>query len=382
MAQSPEKKLQHETTRLERYSEDGSLPATTTSALLEWSRALRADTDRYEYIDKYGKKRELATLTVQTYLREMRKFAERSSPDLLAVTPQTFNAEIEAMESGENPYVKDGGLAKTTLMVIQSAAKSFYWYFDIADPDEINVYGARSGVTHGEKDMFTRRDVEALRSNVEGTRNRAILEMLLNTGQRISAIQGLRIKDVDVTAGYFYLNRDWSGLKGAVCRGRKRPLLGAIDAIELWLREHPFADEPERFLFIGNLDHHNTKPDQPLCQGTIRNMLRYTAEKAGVTKPVNPHNFRHYWTTIMKQEYGLNDEEIKMLLGHKRSSNGVNLVYNHAVDSKLQANADWKTGKREIPVEKSLTPDSCETCAEELKPHWKLCPVCETVYGP
>lgn len=382
MAQSPEKKLQHELDRIERYGEDGELPAETTSALLEWSSALRPDVDEYEYVDEEDESRELAIQTVQSYLREMRKFAERVRPDLLNVPPSTFNEEVDAMETGENPNVKEGGLAKTSLMVMQSAAQTFYWYYDLAHPDEIEVYGVRSASKHDEDDLFTREDVQTLRASVEGTRNRAILEMLLNTGQRISAIQGLRIQDVDVEAGYFYLNTQRSGLKGAERRGRRRPLLGARHAMVEWLEEHPLSDDPDNYVFIGDPDHHYTKPDEPLCQGTIRRMLEHTAEKAGVDKPVNPHNFRHYWTTTMKQEYGLNDEEIKMLLGHKRSSNGMNLTYNHSVESKLRANTEWKIEDSETPTEKSLTPDACESCGEDLEPRWKLCPVCGTTYGP
>lgn len=307
MAQSPQKKLQHELNRIEKYGENGKLPYKTTDALIEWSSALNPEDDNFEYVNEKGESQEFAVLTVQTYLREMRKFAERACSDLLDVPPAEFNSEIDAMESGENPHVKDEGLAKQTLMVTQSAAQTFYWYFDLAHPDEIKVYGKPSNSKHDEADLFTRDEVQALRDSVEGARNRAILEMLLNTGQRISAIQGLRIRDIDVDAGYFYLNTDRSGLKGADRRGRRRPLLGARRPMANWLEEHPLSPDSDAYVFIGNLDHHKTKPDEPLCQGTIRRMLEYTAEKAGVDKPVNPHNFRHYWTTIMKQEYGLND---------------------------------------------------------------------------
>jgi integrase len=382
MAQSPEKKLQHELNRIKTYGDEGELSRQTTNALLEWSSALRPDVDNHEYVDENGEKKELAVQTVQSYLREMRKFAERARPRLLEVTPSTFNDEIDAMETGENQHVKNDGLAKTTLMVTQSAAQTFYWYFDVAHPDEINVYGVRSASQHDEDDLFTREEVQALRANVEGTRNRALLEMFLNTGQRISAIQGLRIKDVNVAAGYFYLNTGRSGLKGAERRGRRRPLLGARKPMADWLNEHPLSDDSESYVFIGDPDHQKTKPDEPLCQGTIRNMLEYTARKAGVDNPVNPHNFRHYWTTTMKQEYGLNDDEIKMLLGHKRSSNGLNVTYNHSVESKLRQNTEWKLGERETATTKSLTPDSCDSCDQDLDPHWKLCPVCGTTYGP
>ena len=188
MAQGPVKKLNSERMRIERYGEDGTLPRETTEALLEWASALHPHETDFEYVTPDGEPKTLAISTVQSYLRSMRKVAERALPDLLETNPATFNDEIEAMQTGENPNVKDGGLAKTTLGLTQSAARTFFWYFDLADPNEIETYGELSAPKHDEDDVFSREDVLALRAHVEGSRNRAILELLLNTGQRISAI--------------------------------------------------------------------------------------------------------------------------------------------------------------------------------------------------
>lgn len=188
MAQDPEKKLQHELDRLERYREEDALPEETVSALVEWAHALHPN--EYESRNLEGESSEFAVGTVETYLREMRKFAERARPELLSVTPKEFNEEIDAMRSGENDDVKDGGLAKTTLAITQSAGRAFYEYFDFGDPTEVNVYGESSDPKHDEDDLFTESDIRALRDSVEGKRNRAILEMLLNTGQRISEFRG------------------------------------------------------------------------------------------------------------------------------------------------------------------------------------------------
>ncbi|WP_276246235.1 site-specific integrase [Haladaptatus sp. YSMS36] len=149
-----------------------------------------------------------------------------------------------------------------------------------------------------------------------------------------------------------------------------------------WLADHPRSDNPEAYVFVGDPDHFQTNLDEPLCQGTIRRMLQTTAEHADVEKPVNPHNFRHYWTTIMKQEYGLNDEELKFLLGHQRSGNGMNEVYNHSVDSKLRRNIAEKRDGTISSQPKPLTPAHCAECNEQLADHWVFCPYCGTAYGP
>lgn len=376
------KKLRSERARIERYGEDGTLPRATTNALLEWATALHPQETEHTFVWPDGEPGEFAIVTVETYLREMRKVAERALPNLLAVDPETFNDAMDAMQSGSNPNVKAGGLAKPTLSVTQCAARTFFWYHGIARPDEIIVYGQPSEPQHDEDDLLTRADVLALRTHVEGTRNRALLEMLLNTGQRISAIQGLRIRDVNVEHGALFLNTNRAGLKGAEKRGRWRPLFGATPYVGKWREAHPLTDDPDAYMFIGDLAHHYTKPDEPLCQGTMRRMLQFTADRAGVDKPVNPHNFRHSWATMMKQDYGLNDEEIKFLLGHGRHGNGVNIVYNHSTDERLRANTARMIDAIDEPKAKPLTPELCAVCGESLESHWIQCPVCGTLYGP
>lgn len=382
MAQSPIKKLQNERDRIELYGEDETLPRSTTDALLNWATAIHPYEQAHEFVWPTGEQGEFAISTVQAYLRGMRKMAERAFPDLLKVEPEAFNLKIEAMHAGSNPNVPEDGLARTTLQQTQSAARTFFWYHDIAHPDSITVYGQPSTPKHDEADLFSRTDIMALRKHVEGPRNRALLEMLLNTGQRISAIQGLRIKDVHPESGWFLLNTEREGLKGAADRSRRRPLFGAAPHIANWLQVHPLADDPEAYVFIGDPDHHFTKPDQPLCQGTMRKMLKTTADRANVDKPVNPHNFRHFWATMVKQDYGLNDEEIKLLLGHKREGNGINIVYNHSTTENLLDNTERKLRESELPKEKPLTPEKCAMCDESLEAHWRCCPVCQTTYGP
>jgi hypothetical protein len=135
MAQGPRTKLRNERSRIERYGEDGTLPRTTTEALIEWASALHPKESSHECVWPNGEEGEFAIGTVQYYLREMRKVAERAFPELLSVTPEQFNDEMEAMHEGTNPNVKDGGLAKTTLQVTQPAARCFFWYHDLGRPE-------------------------------------------------------------------------------------------------------------------------------------------------------------------------------------------------------------------------------------------------------
>lgn len=112
MAQGPVKKLKSERQRIRRYEANGTLPGRTTSALLEWSTAMHPGESEFQYIGPDGVQNEFAISTVQGYLREMRKVAERAFPDLLSVDPDAFNEEMDAMNVGNNPNVQEGGLKK------------------------------------------------------------------------------------------------------------------------------------------------------------------------------------------------------------------------------------------------------------------------------
>jgi len=97
-----------------------------------------------------------------------RTVAERALPELLAVEPAQFNAEMQAMNDGTNPNVETGGLAKTTLLTTHSAVRTFFWCHDICSPDELITFGQRSEPKHDETDLFTRADVQALTERTVG----------------------------------------------------------------------------------------------------------------------------------------------------------------------------------------------------------------------
>lgn len=130
----------------------------------------------------------------------------------------------DSIRDGTNPDVKDSGLADSTLRNVRKAARRFFrdgievdWW------EDINIGGApETNVT--EDDIFVSEEVEALFDAARNSRDKALMAALLATGQRISALLSLRIRDVDLdgNTGYIYLNEDALGLKGA---SGKRPLL-------------------------------------------------------------------------------------------------------------------------------------------------------------
>jgi hypothetical protein len=227
--------------------------------------------------------------------------------------------------------------------------------------------------------MFTVEEVDAMRDAIGSPRERCLFELLAHTGQRIRAIQTLRIKDVDPKEGVFWLNDDADGLKGA---SGKRPLLGASEYVYQWLEYHP-TGEPDDYLLTALPKHGGGgEPGEMLSQRTIQYHLTKIADEAGVDKDVHPHIFRHYFTTIAKRDYGMDDAHIKRLRGDAPGSNVMETTYRHLTDEDTIEHAQAKREGREPETESPLTPQVCPTCQTELSPDARACERCGTVFTP
>lgn len=376
MAVTPRDRLERELRRIEDNAIDNVFSEELADRLQEFASALDSETVRNKFIDADGNVRTYEPRSIEAYLQCLRLSAERGL-DLLDTNADSINDFFD----GEHD---DRGLSKTTLARYQSAARAFYRYYDLGvDPDAIRVFSERSPPKHDERDMFEAEEVDALRDACDRPRDRAFLEMLIYTGQRITAIRTLRVKDVDVDAGHIYLNDEADGLKGALERGRKRPLFGARKYVRDWLQYHPRKDDPDAPLFVGDPNHWKTKLDEPWSEPGVRKHLKRIAERAGVDKPVNPHNFRHYFVTVMKRDYQLDNDTLRMLLGTAVDSDVLLTTYSHVTNSDYVEHAETALGYRdEDDRDSPMTPDTCPTCGEILDSHWKRCPACNEVFAP
>lgn len=266
--------------------------------------------------------------TAKEYLQAMRLIHERGF-DLLNGLAGEFNEFMHDMVDGElDAY--GGSIQRTTASRYQSAARAFYRYCDepgkssdrpdttITWPvEEIYVFSDQSEPRYDEADMFEDAEVDALRKACIHTRNsrrdRAFIELVAGTAQRIEALRTLRIKDVNVDADgelpHILLNPEIrnDGDKGAINNaGRYRPIVSDHTPIREFIEHHPLRDPdararhdtPDRvddcYLFVGDPHHPDTDASRPWDANAIRQMLTRLGDRAGVDKPVKPHNFRHF----------------------------------------------------------------------------------------
>ena len=387
MATTPRDRLSNEKNRIRSLRDNEGCSEKCAEALLEFAEALDSEKVRRKYHGQDGSVKTLAPRSIERYLTCLRISIESGFAPLDSDADE-FNDLIDMMHDDE-------GKAKTTLQGYQAAAQAFYRYHDHLgiDPNDIHNYTEKSEPRHDERDMFTEEDIKSLRQAVAETktptRNRAFLELLIFTGQRLGALISLRIGDVDLENGYIYLNEDYAdehdGLKGATQRGKKRPMFGAKKYVRDWIQYHPKGGDnpdPDAWLFIGDPSHWKTDPDDHWAKVSADNALRRMRGYAEVDKPVNAHNFRHYCATVLYRDYDLDRDTIRMLLGHVRGSSALEEIYSHLFDDDYIQRAEEQLGYKEKEERNPFTPETCPTCGEILDEGDKACSNCGSVFTP
>ena len=140
-------------------------------------------------------------------------------------------------------------------------------------------------------------------STPKGLRDRAILELLYSCGLRVSELCSLRIGDLFFGEGYIRV-------VGKGNRQRLVPISGiARDRIQLYMEQRPNISSKEDTLFLNNRG-------SKLTRVMIFTVIKQACVRAGITKKISPHTFRHSFATHLL-EGGASIRQVQELLGHE-----------------------------------------------------------------
>ncbi len=157
----------------------------------------------------------------------------------------------------------------------------------------------------------------------KGIRDKAILELLYGCGLRVSELCALKISQI-------YMEERFVRVIG---KGNKERLVpmgdSAAAACADWLSVRGDSAEPryEDFLFIGRFG-------TPLSRVSVFNIVKDKALKAGVTKEISPHTFRHCFATHLI-ENGADLRAVQEMLGHESLT--TTEIYTHIDTATWQA---------------------------------------------
>lgn len=161
------------------------------------------------------------------------------------------------------------------------------------------------------KKPYSSEEMEALRSNCDELRNRALVEFLYSTGVRVSELVSLNVGDIE-------MGRQELIVYGKGSKERKTYL---TDSAKFYLRRYlqvrskdeglTMEELMEQPLFV-TLD----SPHNRLTVAGIQYMLRELGKRAGV-RGVHPHRFRRTIATDLLNR-GMPIEQVKDFLGHEK----------------------------------------------------------------
>ena len=156
------------------------------------------------------------------------------------------------------------------------------------------------------------------------TRDRAVLEMLYSSGGRISELCSLKTESVNSSDGFVrFIGK---GSKERIVPVGERALR-MIEAYTNTLRPQlaAKADRPCRLLFL-------SRSGKALRREDMWKIVRRCAARAGITKRVYPHVFRHTFATHLL-ENGADIRIVQELLGHANVS--TTEIYTHLDKNRL-----------------------------------------------
>ena len=267
------------------------------------------------YLDHLAVERGLATNTLTSYRRDLKRYAEflaeKDVSTLEDVTESVVAAFLMRLREGDEHHPALGSTSAARTVV---AVRGFHKF---AVADGLATLDPASGVkppTPAKRlpKALPLADVEAILEaagapdTTLALRDRALLEVLYGTGARISEAVGLDIDDLDTVDATVLL-------RGKGSKERLVPVGAyALDAVAAYLtRARPelaSSRTPGGAMFL------NARGGRLSRQSSWAVLVK-AAERAGVTRDVSPHTMRHSFATHLL-DGGADVRVVQELLGH------------------------------------------------------------------
>ncbi|MUV58272.1 site-specific integrase [Halogeometricum sp. CBA1124] len=206
-------------------------------------------------------------------------------------------------------------------------------------------------------------DVVPMIDETRNSRDAALLAVAFDSGARSGELQELRVGDVKDAKYGLQIKVD--GKTGQ----RSVPLFASVPMLNRWISDHPAPEDPDAPLWSKL-----SKPEE-LTYRRFRAIFDDAAERAGVTKPVTPTNFRKSNATFLARR-GVSTTQIEDLQGRKRGSDATA----HYV-ARFGGEAEEELARLHgIDVDEDepepIGPVDCPRCGRETPRHEPACVWC------
>ena len=268
----------------------------------------------------------LSNNTLQAYSRDVGKYlgslVEKGVAQPAAVRPLDVASFLQ--------HLKDGRIGPRSRARALSAVKMFHRFLMIENYTELNPTAIiEAPRTLGKLPaMLTPREVDRLLAAADSAddaslRDRAMLELLYATGLRVSELVGLKVRDVNMEAGYLL----------TLGKGNRERLIPIGEAARKLLAEYVARVRPAEdrsgcceYLFLSRLGG-------GMSRQAFWDIIKKRASQAGIGKNVSPHTLRHSFATHLLDN-GADLRSVQIMLGHADLSSTQN--YTHVTKERLK----------------------------------------------
>ena len=270
------------------------------------------------YLDHLGVERGLATNTLSSYRRDLRRYAaylrDVGRERIDEVTEADVAGFLAALREGsaDHPALSATSAARTVVAVRglhRFALREGLVPTDVAAPVRPPSAARRLPKALPVADVVAVLDAAGAAGTALALRDRALLELLYGTGARISEAVGLDLDDLDLGDP----DSAEVHLRGKGSKERVVPVgRFAIDAVEAYLvRARTVLAGAGRGTPAVFLNARGSR----LSRQSAWTVLSKAAERAGVTAAVSPHTLRHSFATHLL-DGGADVRVVQELLGH------------------------------------------------------------------
>jgi site-specific recombinase XerD/ribosomal protein L40E len=239
-----------------------------------------------DFANELKSNRGLKTPTVRSYVRALLYFG------LFAVDKR--HSSFKEVDSEDvktyikNPYPRTGHKkAPSTMNTTKIAFRVFYRWMKLENVTEgLKLVNPKVKQISPE-DCISETEFTTMLNLCVKQRDRALLQLLMESGARVSEIINMTVRDI-----HFEPDSVYADIRTSKTQERKVYLFDATEDLKRWLVMHPFGSDPDAPLFI-SYGRVLPKKKKRMEYDAVRQMLTRLALRAGIHKRIHAHLFRH-----------------------------------------------------------------------------------------
>jgi integrase len=304
------------------------------------------------------------------YAVRLRKVAEIIPDGFLNPTTQDIKNVIS--EVAGRDHVNGKRYSENTVEDYKIAVKRFYRWLLADDgdiPDVVKWIKKKRSINRNVKpdNMITEDEMAGILEACRNPRDRALFSLLYDSGCRVGEVMSLKLRDMEFDDYGLILS-----VTGKTGFRKVRVIGNSVAYMREWQNAHPHRDNDAAWLFCG-LTENNM--NDPMSYDDLHATLRKILKRAGITRRIYPHLFRHTRATILASR--VTEAPLEAQMGWVHGSR-MTQTYVH-LSGRDQDNAILKAYgiqvKEDKPIE-SQRPSLCPRCREPNDPKARFCWKC------